>query len=147
MRFYELEDFGGIASEVRSRIVGANAHVMIMRHDRDPITDYQPLVDKILTHPEVKGASPFIYGKALVSCGSEAEGGVLRGVMDPQERAVTDIMKYVISVTGPFAELHCGAASRTDRIKPSASVLRPSMTPSGRTTTVLTAPIRAAVSS
>src|SRR5918992_240648 len=55
----------GLQGELRDRIVGAAAHVYVMK--AGGITDAQGEVQKLLTIPRVIGAAPIVQGKALLT--------------------------------------------------------------------------------
>src|SRR4029453_19006481 len=57
----------GLQGEIRSKILGATAHVSIFRSRADPFEDYRQVVEKVRRLPHVEGAAPAVYGKALLS--------------------------------------------------------------------------------
>jgi len=101
-----LAVMNGFREEVRTRILGATPHLMVMRNDREPLSDYGSVMTQGLTDAEVTGAAPFVFGKGLVSCGGEADGVVIRGLDPHAERRVTRIME---SVDPPDADLVAAA--------------------------------------
>jgi lipoprotein-releasing system permease protein len=81
----------GFAREVRSRIVGTNAHVVLLDQQERGILEpakVQRLVEKV---PGVVATAPFIVGKVLLSSDTRSEGAVLRGLDKKQEMHVTEI--------------------------------------------------------
>ncbi len=70
----------GFTSELRSKILGVNSHI-IVQHKGGLIHDHQQLIKKVTNHPRVISATPYIYAQVMVS-GNTNSGIVLRG-FDP----------------------------------------------------------------
>ncbi len=81
----------GFEGELRSRIAGTNAHVIVLSWDEAGIADTAVALSRVRAHGEVLGAAPFIYRKALVTHDNLAEGLVVKGVDLAAERAVTTV--------------------------------------------------------
>jgi lipoprotein-releasing system permease protein len=88
-----LSVMNGAQSELRNKILGTTAHVIILKHRNQPITEYKELVPKINAQPGIIGSSPFIYTKCMISRRDKVDGLVLRGVDLELEHGVTDIAK------------------------------------------------------
>src|SRR5215510_475196 len=71
----------GLQGELRSRILGATAHVFVWK--QSGLTDYQAEAAKLRQLPHVKGAAPAILGKALVSTPGGAEAFISLKGIDP----------------------------------------------------------------
>lgn len=70
----------GFKSELLSRILGINGHVMIVAAQGFPFTNYQSAVSDLEKIDGVKLAVPMIEKQILVSTGSAAEGAMVRGI-------------------------------------------------------------------
>ena len=57
----------GLQTEVRSRILGATAHLSLFKGRSDAIEDYRAVVEEVRKVPRVLGAAPVVYGKGLLS--------------------------------------------------------------------------------
>lgn len=90
-----LSVMNGFEWEVRDRIVGTNAHVIVLRHDDAMILDYRALLDEVERVPRVVGASPFVFTKVMLSTDHETDGAVLRGIDVAREGSVTQILQNV----------------------------------------------------
>jgi lipoprotein-releasing system permease protein len=90
-----LSVMNGFEWEVRDRIVGTNAHVIVLRHDEGMISDYRDLMGTIGEVPHVTGVSPFVFTKVMLSTESETDGAVLRGIDPEVEGSVTRIIENV----------------------------------------------------
>ncbi len=71
----------GAESEFRSRILGVESHVMIMRYG-SPFTDYRRIIKDIEKIDGVKTASPYVFSQIMLRSSSQVSGAVLRGI-DP----------------------------------------------------------------
>jgi len=91
-----LSVFNGFEEEVRSKIVGTNAHVVVLTYDTGGLADYEQLAARLADEPEVVGVAPILYTKAMVSVGSRSDGVVVKGVDLARERQVTDVPDYII---------------------------------------------------
>jgi len=80
----------GFESDLKSRILGIESHLVIMRHGGH-MTDYQETLKNVGSHEGVIAATPFIYTQTMLRSASGVSGAVLRGI-DP------DSVKDVISV-------------------------------------------------
>jgi lipoprotein-releasing system permease protein len=86
----------GLQSEVRSRILGATAHVSIFSSRTEPLEDYRSVVVAVRRVPRVVGSAPAVYGKAVISgpTGSTALS-TLKGIVPADERTVTELANQV----------------------------------------------------
>lgn len=73
----------GFTTDLRDKILGANAHGIVMSADRTGLTDAPHLIEKIRQVDGVRGATPFIYSEVMLSTPHGVKGLVLRGI-DPQ---------------------------------------------------------------
>lgn len=96
-----LAVMSGFEREVKTRIVGTNAHVILLRYSSDGIGDVHAVLQTVKTDPEVVAAAPFIYGKSMISAEGTSDGVVVKGVDLAAESKVSDILKYVEREPGP----------------------------------------------
>src|SRR5208337_2927055 len=59
----------GFDHDLREKILGFNAHLTVSRAG-EPMANYAAVADRIVTNPNVRGVSPFVFGPVLV----ETEG-------------------------------------------------------------------------
>lgn len=71
----------GAESDFRTRILGLEPHVMIMRHE-GAFKDYAWIGEKVKRMPQVTGVSPYVYAQVMLKSASTVSGALLRGV-DP----------------------------------------------------------------
>jgi lipoprotein-releasing system permease protein len=90
----------GMRRDLQDRLLGASAHVDLMRVEADGIRDWQPLLQRLRAVPHVTAASPGIYGQVLVSRGPRAGFALIKGILPTQERTVSSLLD---SLTGGSA--------------------------------------------
>jgi lipoprotein-releasing system permease protein len=93
-----LAVLNGMQSELREKILGTNAHVIVLTHGNRPIGDYGAVIAEVERVPGVAAAAPFIYSEAILSgTGDRREGVIVRGVDPERESAVTEISRNLLS--------------------------------------------------
>jgi lipoprotein-releasing system permease protein len=85
----------GLQGELRSRILGATAHLSIFRSEREPIDGYMAVIERIRKLPRVRGAAPAIYGKGLIASGVTTLPVTMKGVLPAMEPNVTELATQV----------------------------------------------------
>jgi lipoprotein-releasing system permease protein len=85
----------GFESEVRSRIAGTNAHVLLLSFDDRGIVDTTRVLAGLRRRPGVLGVAPFVYSKALITREGIADGIIVKGVDLEQERTVTTVARDI----------------------------------------------------
>jgi lipoprotein-releasing system permease protein len=85
----------GLQAEIRSKILGATAHLSIFKSRSDGLDDYKTVVDKMRALPGVLGAAPAIYSKGLISSSTGASPVTLKGIVPEEERTVTELARQV----------------------------------------------------
>ena len=90
-----LAVMNGFEGEIHSRIIGINAHVILLKFGNQPITGYYDLSDRVEDVPEVMAAAPFTYNKGVLQGRAGSDGIVIRGIDIAREATVTDILKNI----------------------------------------------------
>jgi len=85
----------GFETEVRDRIAGTNAHVLVLSYDPAGITDTTVALAKLRARKDVAGVAPFVYAKALITREGLADGIIVKGVDLRQERQVTTVARDI----------------------------------------------------
>lgn len=100
-----LSVMSGFESELKRKILGLNANVMIFGSGI-PIERPAEKVKLVAADPEVTSASPFVYGQVMIVSGGGASGVVLKGVQFP------DVLK-VLDLRGIWRKGHPGDLTKT----------------------------------
>ncbi|MFI5185084.1 MAG: ABC transporter permease, partial [Vicinamibacteria bacterium] len=96
----------GLQGEVRSRILGATAHVSVFNSRSEPLEDYRKVVAAVRRVPRVLGSAPALYGKGVISGPTGSNGlATVKGLVPDDERTVTELATQVedgkLDVLGP----------------------------------------------
>jgi lipoprotein-releasing system permease protein len=70
----------GFESDLRRKILGTNAHIVVLSQGGIAMADYAELSERIGNIREVTSASPFLLSQAMLSSRSGVQGVVLRGI-------------------------------------------------------------------
>jgi lipoprotein-releasing system permease protein len=101
----------GMRRDLQDRLLGASAHIDLMRVESDGIRDWQPLLERLRHVPHVTAAAPGIYGQVLVSRGPRAGFALIKGIIPAEERTVSSLLDTITS--GSAKELDAQTASAT----------------------------------
>lgn len=72
---------GGFGNDLKTKILGNNAHVVVDR-ERGGFSGWRPLLERIRRLPEVSSATPLVQGEVMVTSQTNLSGVILRGI-DP----------------------------------------------------------------
>jgi lipoprotein-releasing system permease protein len=109
----------GMRRDLQDRLLGASAHVDLMRVESDGIRDWQPLVERLRHVSHVTAAAPGIYGQVLVSRGPRAGFALIKGILPAQERTVSSLLDTITN--GSARDLDPQAVDQGTRQQTSAS--------------------------
>lgn len=97
--------YNGMTTDIRDKILGANAHGMVLGLSPAAFDDLPAVLEKIRASEGVTGAVPFLYAEGMLSSGQAVKGVVLRGI-DP---------KGADNVLSMLSELTSGSVEGLDR--------------------------------
>ncbi len=72
----------GAESELRTRMLGVTAHVLVSRN-YGAFADYEQVMESVRKFPGVEETTPYIYAQVMLRSPSDITGAVLRGI-DPE---------------------------------------------------------------
>lgn len=72
----------GFQQEFRNKVLGVNAHVLVMKYGVD-FDEYRDVMERARAMPEVAGAGPFLINQMMLSHGDRPAGVLVKGV-DPE---------------------------------------------------------------
>jgi lipoprotein-releasing system permease protein len=87
----------GMRRDLQDRLVGATAHITLMRVAGDGIRDWQPLLARLRTVPHVTAAAPGLWEQVLISRGARSNGALIKGIVPADESTVSDLLKTIVS--------------------------------------------------
>ncbi len=101
-----LSVMNGFDEDLKSKIVGLNAHIIISGYRNQPLSNYDQITQIVAKMDHVKSVGPYVEGQALARSKERSLGVMVWGV-DPQApQAIADLNKYLWS------------AKATDLVKP-----------------------------
>ncbi len=106
----------GMRRDLQDRLLGASAHIDLMRVQADGIRDWQPLLERMRRVPHVTAAAPGLYGQVLVSRGPRAGFALIKGILPAQERKVSSLLDTITA--GSAKDLDPQAPGRDAQLFP-----------------------------
>ncbi|MCK5740453.1 lipoprotein-releasing ABC transporter permease subunit [bacterium] len=97
-----LSVMNGFESEVRTRIVGFDAHIRIRKYQNAKVGDYRDIIDKVRNIENVTGCAPYIIEHAIIQT-KKPQTVFVKGTDPELERYVSRMDEYVISGEMNFA--------------------------------------------
>jgi len=86
---------GGFRAEFQRKVLGVNAHVMVLRAS---FRDYREVMDKVRSLPEVLGVAPFVLNPMMIThAGHTATGVLLKGVEPDKVGTVLDLPEQMVA--------------------------------------------------
>ncbi|OGC89538.1 MAG: hypothetical protein A2W25_14310 [candidate division Zixibacteria bacterium RBG_16_53_22] len=92
-----LSVMNGFETEVRNRIIGTMAHVMVSSKFLGGIENWPEIEQQIQEVDGVVATSPVVIEKSAISSKYETDGIVVRGIIPEREKNVTDIEEYLLT--------------------------------------------------
>ena len=90
-----LSVMSGFERDLRDKILGTNAHVVLLRFGETGITDAAQLLPVIVQAPHVVAAAPFTLNQVMLTSRHGVMGAVIRGIDPHQEKQVTDLERNI----------------------------------------------------
>jgi lipoprotein-releasing system permease protein len=95
----------GFEKEIRSRILGAAAHIQVLGLEKG-LADWEAVTRDARQHPEVVASAPFVGAQGLLSTGTAVRGVFVRGIVPELEDTVADFGTHMRA--GRLADLKPG---------------------------------------
>lgn len=96
----------GFSEDLRNKILGTNAHIIVQGVTRSGISDYNNIAVNMGKIPNVISAAPFIHNEVMLTSPFGTTGTVVRGIDPLIEGAVTDLARTI--KTGDIGSLQSG---------------------------------------
>ena len=88
----------GFEREFRDKVLGVNAHVLVMKYGVD-FDEYRDVVDQAAALPEVAGAGPFLINPMMLAHGERLSGVLVKGIDPDLVAGVLDLPNQLIAGT------------------------------------------------
>jgi lipoprotein-releasing system permease protein len=114
----------GMRRDLQDRLVGATAHVELLRVAGDGIRDWRPLMARLAGVEHVEAVAPGLYGQVLISRGPRSGGALIKGIVPADELRIGNLLQSVkegsyaalAPVAGPAVGLSAGEMPATPPI-------------------------------
>jgi len=93
-----LSVMNGFDEDLKSKIVGLNAHIIISGYQNRPLSDYNMITQSVRGIKHVKEVGPYVEGQALARSRERSLGVMVWGVNPYRPQAITDLDKYLWDV-------------------------------------------------
>ena len=82
---------GGFSQDLKRKILGNNAHIVVDTVPGTPFGDYSAALERIRKIPGVVGATPVVHGEVMASSASNLAGVVVTGIEPESIHSVIDL--------------------------------------------------------
>lgn len=82
---------GGFSADLKRKILGNNAHIVVDRESLQTYGDYVPLLDELRLVPGVSGATPVVHGEVMIASSTNLAGVLVRGIDPGSIRSVIEL--------------------------------------------------------
>ena len=90
-----LSVMSGFEADLKHKILGHNAHGMVLTYGQGEFDDWRGTREKVLQVKGVVGATPFLYNEVMLSAGQNLTGAILKGIDVDTVGTVTDLPQNV----------------------------------------------------
>jgi lipoprotein-releasing system permease protein len=88
---------GGFRAEFREKVLGVNAHVLILKYASGDFPEYREVMKKMETVPGIIGIAPFVINPMMVTHNDRTATGVLLKGVDPDRlKQVLDLPRHMV---------------------------------------------------
>ncbi len=89
-----LSVMGGFEGDLREKIIGAKAHIVVS-HEDGYLSDYGAVLAALGGVKEVEGASPYVEGEVMINSATNLQGVILRGIDPVRVRTVSNLGEVI----------------------------------------------------
>jgi len=87
----------GFREDIQAKIVGATAHVNLLRIDSTPIEEYERVLERVDAVSSVTGSAPAIFNQVFIAGAHRNQGAVLKGIDPESEPEISDFFSHIVS--------------------------------------------------
>src|SRR5262245_24964340 len=118
---------GGFRSEFREKVLGVNAHVLVLKYSSD-FPEYREVMTKMEKIPGVIGIAPFVINPMMLTHGDRTATGVLLKGVDPDRLGqVLDLPRHMVQ--GSLSGLRLPGRKPPERKRPAFDLDLPRASP------------------
>lgn len=85
----------GMRRDLQDRLVGATAHVDLLRIAGDGIRNWRTLMERLSHVPHVEAVAPGLFGQVLISRGPRSGGALVKGILPADEQKIGNLLQSV----------------------------------------------------
>lgn len=89
-----LSVMSGFENDLKSRILGANAHLIIVKFGQN-FTEFRDIISSVTEMEEVRGAAPFVLYEGMISSDTNLSSVIIKGILPDEALKVMDIGKNI----------------------------------------------------
>ena len=93
-----LSVMNGFDEDLKSKIVGLNAHIIVTGYQNHPITNYDQVAQAIRKMNHVSAVGPYVEGQCLARSRERSVGIMVWGIDPDAPQAIADLNKYLYDV-------------------------------------------------
>ena len=108
----------GMRRDLQERLVGATAHVDLMRTAGDGIRNWRPLMARLAQQPHVTAVAPGLYGQVLISRGVRSGGALIKGIVPADELRVGNLLQAIMPPANGPPEVSPNGSSALGELTP-----------------------------
>ncbi len=86
----------GFREDIQTKIVGATAHINLLRIDNASVTDYEQLLSKVERVSGIIGIAPTTFNQVFIVSDFRSQGAMLKGVDPAREKQVSDFFMHIV---------------------------------------------------
>jgi lipoprotein-releasing system permease protein len=90
-----LSVMSGFEADLKHKILGQNAHGMLLTYGQNELTDWRGTRDRVLAVPGVVGATPILYNEVMLSAGQNLTGAIVKGIDEASVGTVTELPQSI----------------------------------------------------
>ena len=90
-----LSILGGFEGDLRNKILGTKAHLLITGPNHGPLVDYGTVMDAVRVVDGVVGASGFVESDVMIASSTNYSGVVLRGIRVEEAMSSSELESYM----------------------------------------------------
>ena len=90
-----LSILGGFEGDLRNKILGTKAHLLVTGPNHGPLVDYETVMDAVVAVDGVVGASGFVESDVMIASSTNYSGVVLRGIRVEEAATSSDLEAYM----------------------------------------------------